>query len=59
MLRAARKELKPGLELRKPWMFSVRRKPISFGGEEDGTILSVYSTPMKKKRDMAKQLGIG
>lgn len=38
---------------------TVRRKPRSKGGEEDGTMRSVYSTAMKKSKDTAKAQGMG
>lgn len=38
---------------------TVRRKPRSKGGEEGGTMRSVYSTAMKKRRDTAKAQGRG
>lgn len=38
---------------------TVRRKPRSKGGEDGGTMRSVYSTAMKKRRDTAKAQGRG
>lgn len=37
----------------------MRRKPTSNGGDPEGTILRVYSTPMKKRREKAKAQGTG
>lgn len=58
MLRAASNVLSLGLEAKRRWRERVVTKPISKGGAEDGTIRSVYSTPMKNKSPNAKKQGI-
>lgn len=59
MLRAARAELRAGLEARRVWSERVRMKPKSRGGEEEGTMRRVYSTPMKKRRESPNAKGMG
>lgn len=59
MLRAARRVLRWGRVVRARWKGTVRTKPRSKGGEEGGTMRSVYSTAMKKRRDTAKAQGRG
>lgn len=59
VLRAARSVLRAGQEASRRCSGRVRTNPRSKGGEEGGTISSVYSTPMKNKSDAAKTHGTG
>lgn len=58
VLRAARTLLSWGEDSRTRWRERVKTKPKSNGGEEEGTIKSVYSTAMKNKRPQANKHGI-
>lgn len=57
-MRAAQRVLRCGEDWRSAWRGRVARKPRSKGGEEGGTMWSVYSTPMKKRSPKANRHGI-
>lgn len=59
VLRPARTVLRAGFDSSKRWRVRVATNPRSKGGDEDGTIRRVYSTPMKNNNEAAKMQGRG
>ena len=57
VLRKARKVLSSGEAERTRWRERVATNPKSKGSEDEGTIRSVYSTPMKNSKPIANKQG--